>query len=171
MTEGEGLVLLLLVLLAARRSAQVDLAAGWVWPVPSWNGLLPQISQAFADPRHLGVDILYRVAGRWTAPDDTPIIAANAGTVQRVTRSPRGWSVTIDHGPVLSFYQHMQETTVKRGQRVAAGERLGSMGADPLDAQHVRHLHFELWQRVGADVARLDPQPIMAPWSVLSWIQ
>lgn len=182
MTDGEAFALLALVLLALRRSATVQLAEGWVWPVPSWNALLPQISQGFDDPaesalltarsrRHLGVDILYRVGGRWTAPADTPIVAANAGTVERVTRSPRGWSVVVDHGPVLTFYQHLQSTVVARGQRVAAGERLGTMGEDPLDAQHVRHLHFELWQRVGAAVAQIDPQPLMAPWRVIPWIQ
>lgn len=171
MTDGEVMAIVALVLLAMRRSAQVELAEGWVWPVPSWNAALPQISQAFADPRHVGVDILYRIAGRWTAPEGTPIVAANAGTVQVVTRSPRGWSVVIDHGPVLSFYQHLDSTAVRRGQRVQAGDQLGTMGADPLDAQHVRHLHFELWQRVGADVAHLDPQPLMAPWRVLPWTQ
>lgn len=171
MSEGEIFALMALVLLALRRSGHVELAEGWVWPVPSWNAVLPQISQAFAAPRHLGVDVLYRVAGRWMAPADTPIVAANAGTVQRVTRSARGWSVVLDHGPVLTFYQHMSAIDVKRGQRVLAGERLGTMGADPLDAQHVRHLHFELWQRVGADVAQIDPQPLMAPWRVIAWTQ
>lgn len=171
MSDGEALAVVALVLLALRRSAAVQLADGWVWPVPSWNAVLPQISQAFTEPRHVGVDILYRVGGRWTAPADTPIVAANAGTVQRVTLTPRGWSVVLDHGPVLTFYQHMRNVAVARGQRVAAGERLGTMGADPLDAQHVRHLHFELWQRVGADVAQIDPQPLMAPWRVISWTQ
>jgi murein DD-endopeptidase MepM/ murein hydrolase activator NlpD len=111
------------------------------------------------------------VAGGWDAPEGTPIVAANAGTVQRVARSPRGWSIVVDHGPVLTFYQHLETTAVRQGERVTAGQRLGTMGADPLDAQHVRHLHFEVWQRVGADVAHLDPQPLMAPWKVIQWTQ
>jgi murein DD-endopeptidase MepM/ murein hydrolase activator NlpD len=165
MTSGEALAIGVFVWLALRRSATLQLADGWVWPVPKAAAFPPQISQEFK-AGHVGVDVLYRIAGRWTAPDNTPIIAANAGTVTVATRSPRGFSVVVDHGRGLqTFYQHMSELAVKRGQRVAAGARLGTMGSDPLDAQHVRHLHFELWH----DGVQVDPEPLMATWKIDSW--
>lgn len=169
MTAGEALMAVLVGYLVLRRTAAAALVDGWVWPVPSWNAVLPQISQGFR-PGHPGVDILFRVRGRWVAPEGVPIVAANAGEVQRVMRSPRGMSVVIGHGnDVVSYYQHLETSTVVQGQRVAAGDELGTMGIDPLDLQQVRHLHFQIWQRVGGRVVQIDPADDMRRWRVLPW--
>jgi hypothetical protein len=48
-------------------------------------------------------------------------------------------------------------------QAVTAGTPIGIIGADPLDGQHLAHLHFEL--REGE--AQIDPEALMARWDYL----
>jgi hypothetical protein len=49
-------------------------------------------------------------------------------------------------------------------QAVTAGTPIGIIGADPLDGQHLMHLHFAL--REGE--AEIDPESLMASWDHLS---
>lgn len=143
--------------------------SGWWWPVP--NVRMPdgeykaQVSRAFEDAGHYGADILYKRAGKWFAPVGTPITAARAGKVWSVTKSPRGWSVVIDHGkPFATFYQHLQDAVVSKGQPVIAGQALGRMGSDPLDAAHLRHLHFAVWYKGAGDKASVDMSHVIGSW-------
>ena len=151
-----------------------DWRGNWVWPVPTWveSGVahFAVISQEWRSPDHLGVDILYRVGGQWTAPEDTPIIAAREGVVWSVDETARGHSVVIDHGaPWATFYQHLSSVAVAKGQQVAAGDTLGIMGSDPTDAAHVRHLHFATWYKGAGDVASVDPARAMVSWRRVTW--
>jgi len=144
---------------------------------------------------HEGVDVMYRRrqlgdqpgwrAGssdgtpHYFAPPMTPILAARAGAVWSVKRTARGWSVVIDHGkPWASFYQHLESTGLPEhagGKNVAtgkptlvhAGDILGVMGWDPLDAAKLRHLHFEVWD--GAPTSPVNPEPSMRHWSTVPW--
>jgi hypothetical protein len=86
----------------------------------------------------------------------------------------RGFSVVIDHAPVAPFatyYTHLGLLNVtptaraKAGQCVRAGQPIGIIGADPLDAAHLKHLHFALW-RGGPDKA-IDPAVLMARWDCI----
>lgn len=165
MTAGEVMTVALVAWLVLRTTARAELVMGWVWPVPAWNTVLPSVSQGFR-AGHPGVDILYRVRGRWTAPQGAPIIAANAGQVVTARLSPRGHEVVIQHGDgIVSYYQHLETLGVGPGQRVNAGEALGTMGIDPLDPQRVRHLHFQVWQHGRS----IDPLDNMQRWRVISW--
>lgn len=173
-------LLALLAVISRRRSSTrgVPWDAAWWWPVPPvrYQGRLYQavVSDGWGSSRgartHEGLDIVYRghrtgddlvqPAPFWALPG-TPITAARAGRVARVVKTARGWSVVVDHGGGLStFYQHLETTSVQPRQLVAAGQKLGTMGIDPLDAQRVRHLHFEVWHH-GKPV---DAGPVIGTW-------
>jgi murein DD-endopeptidase MepM/ murein hydrolase activator NlpD len=152
------------VLLLMLTMTGIDWGGGWVWPVPSRAGSPALISQEFHAPAHLGVDIMYREGGKWTAPEGTPILAARDGKVWSTGQTARGHNVVLDHGaPWATFYQHLTEVLVAKGQAVVAGQRIGTMGADPTDQQGLRHLHFETWYKGNGEHA-VDPGPAMATW-------
>lgn len=88
---------------------------------------------------HTGVDV--------RGATGYPIVAAANGVV--ILADPlqvRGKVVVIDHGAgVLTGYYHMDTITVEKGQTVAQGDPIGTVGATGLVTGP--HLHWEL--RVG----------------------
>jgi murein DD-endopeptidase MepM/ murein hydrolase activator NlpD len=85
---------------------------------------------------HRGVDI--------GAPSGTQIIAPAAGRVVKVGREMGyGLVVHLDHGNgVTTRYAHCQSTLVSRGQRVAVGTPIATVGATGLATRP--HLHYEV---------------------------
>lgn len=134
-----------------------------VWPVRVLGGTTPlagrggsRITQEFKPGRHLGVDIA--VPGQLTSAR-ADVVAVAAGTVARAWRHERGWAVLLSHGDWASGYLHLAEldSAVADGRPVIAGQRLGPMGADPLDGEHVVHLHLQI--APGGHV--VDPAPYL----------
>ena len=149
--------------MSSRRSSSVVWGTGWVWPIPDLPGMPAVISQEFRPPTHMGVDLMYRLAGKWTAPVGTPLRAARDGVVWSVGVTERGHNVVLDHGkPWATFYQHLAGVGVAKGQSVKAGQLIGTMGADPTDPQGLRHLHFATWYQGSGDSASVDPAPMLA---------
>jgi murein DD-endopeptidase MepM/ murein hydrolase activator NlpD len=77
-----------------------------------------------------------RVTSRHTGTDfqgavGDPVVAAAPGVVRLVDRFYLGGNVVyVDHGGGLSTgYLHLSETLVQPGDTVAAGQRIGSVGA------------------------------------------
>ena len=67
-----------------------------------------------------------------------------------------GFLVVIrHHRHVRTFYAHLSHIGVHRGERVAAGERIGRVGAS--GEATGPHLHFEVRRRRAA----LDPLPAL----------
>jgi murein DD-endopeptidase MepM/ murein hydrolase activator NlpD len=100
---------------------------------------------------HAGVDM--------PSPVGTPVGAAAAGVVALAGRFGGGWGklVGVDHsGGVRTLYAHLSRIDVRVGQRLAAGARLGAVGAT---GTHVTgpHLHFEVRVREAA----VDPAPAL----------
>lgn len=139
---------------------------------------------------HLGLDVMYprldgdpigpadtvAKSGKFISPIGTQIIAAGPGTIWNAGLTPLGHFIQIDHGNVgtaggtNTFYQHLDSFNRdwKKGDRVQAGDVLGTMGGDPSNIPHLRHLHFELWfPRAGMDTNswRIDPAPYMRFWN------
>jgi murein DD-endopeptidase MepM/ murein hydrolase activator NlpD len=162
----------------------------WVWPVGVWTGRKPEISDGFDTKRRLpsgevvthgGVDIMYprKPSDPWKAgtPNGTPsfvmpehraALAASDGVVWNAVKTARGWAVTIDHTPrkLATYYTHMSSLLVTAKQPVTAGTPLGIIGADPLDGEHIMHLHFEVWRGGRADA--FDPQKLIeTTWEYL----
>jgi hypothetical protein len=157
-------------------------STGWTFPVPSLADRRAVISNEFAGAKHLGVDLMFQrrstsdLATVYRAgtpngtklffmPDDVPALAASAGTVTFAAMTPVGNAVLIQHpNGWTTYYAHLASLSVKKGEHVVAGARLGVIGASPQDAEHLKHLHFELWAgraRSGAT----DPAPYLVAWS------
>lgn len=82
----------------------------------------------------------------FSAPCGTTVYAAHAGTIEIDTS--QGWAgrqlvkVTSGAGSLTTWYAHMQNVTVSRGQTVAAGEPIGQVGKEGNSSGC--HLHFEV---------------------------
>jgi murein DD-endopeptidase MepM/ murein hydrolase activator NlpD len=141
--------------LRAIPSADTDAFGKLIWPaVGPISGVYGSQRILNGEPRapHGGLDI--------AAPRGSPIVAAAAGTVTMAEHDLffTGGTVIIDHGYGLaSTYQHMDSVAVKVGQRVAAGESIGTVGATGRVTGP--HLHLGLnWYEV-----RLDPALALGP--------
>ncbi len=163
----------------------------WVWPVGVWKTFrFPVISDGFHTQRRLpsgevvthgGVDVMYRrdPSDPWKAgtpngspgfvmPDHRAALAASDGVVWSAANTARGWTVVVDHAPrkFATYYTHLSSLLVTAKQSITAGTPLGIIGADPLDGEHLMHLHFEIWR--GAADSRFDPQRLIeTSWEYL----
>jgi hypothetical protein len=162
-----------------------SLPGRWVWPVPRWNGRTPVISDGFESPRagyprHGGVDIMFARTPADPFKPGTPngsklyvmpyalvAVAASDGVVRSAGSTPQGYAIVIDHVPnrLATFYTHMEKLLAKSGERVRAGQPIGTIGASPLDGEHLKHLHFEVW--LGGPSDRIDPAPLMRRWETV----
>nr|MDP9467024.1 M23 family metallopeptidase [Actinomycetota bacterium] len=130
---------------SAPRQAAPDVAstassAGWLWPC----GGCPQTSSfgwrthpIFGDRRlHAGIDM--------EAPIGATVRAAESGTVL-IAGSATGYGslVVVGHGGSLSTaYAHMSIISVRSGQRVERGQKVGEVGNEGNSTGP--HLHFEV---------------------------
>ena len=95
---------------------------------------------------HTGLDII--------ASQEAPVVAAADGVVSKANRSRKGEGnvVEIDHpGGYRTRYTHLGSIRVNKGQRVAAGDLIGTVGMS--GTSFVPHLHYEVLR----DSVRLDP--------------
>lgn len=172
-----------------RHDDTAPLPGQWVWPIGVWRGHRPEISDGFTSSRHSqtgdvirhgGVDLMYRrLAGDgcppgtpngsrgYIMPDHRAALAASDGVVSFAASTPRGWTVIVDHAPrkLATYYTHFSALLVVPKQQVRAGQPIGIIGGDPLDAAHLMHLHFETWRGGAKD--RFDPAPLMRGWEYL----
>lgn len=92
---------------------------------------------------HYGVDI--------SAPSGTPVFAALDGVVAAAYPDGRvsgyGNVVTVSHGAFGTLYAHLDSLAVRTGERVTAGQRIGTVGTTN-SAGGFRtsgpHLHLEV---------------------------
>ncbi|WNK00012.1 peptidoglycan DD-metalloendopeptidase family protein [Thalassospiraceae bacterium LMO-JJ14] len=99
---------------------------------------------------HYGTDI--------AAPEGTPVAAMAAGKVAFVHSGMffNGKTVLVDHGLGLrSVYIHLSATSVKPGDTVAAGQKIGAIGATGRATGP--HLHFGLT----LDRTPIDPELVL----------
>lgn len=76
----------------------------------------------------------------------SPVYATAPGTVILATRGYKlhGNIIAIDHGQgVVSFYLHLQQFTVKLGEKVKAGQEIGKVGQTGRASGP--HLHFSIY--------------------------
>jgi murein DD-endopeptidase MepM/ murein hydrolase activator NlpD len=109
---------------------------------------------------HQGHDVFARCG--------TPLLAARGGRVQaRKFHSAAGHYVVIDADDSGTDYVYMhlaERSPFSRGDTVATGQRIGSVG----DSGNARgcHLHFELWSAPGyyEGGRPFDPLPALKAW-------
>jgi murein DD-endopeptidase MepM/ murein hydrolase activator NlpD len=111
----------------------VETSPAFVWPVEG------PISSMFGRRRnswHRGIDI--------KAEHGTVIFASAAGVVVTAGIEPRyGRVVKIEHDDgYVTVYAHNEENLVEAGNRVAAGDPIGTIGRTGRATAH--HLHFEI---------------------------
>ncbi len=133
---------------------------GLVWPTPGNRDIneadKPREGRGeFGTPRsggrrHGGIDIQGDVGD--------PVVAVAAGTVVvKPNNDAAGNTVHVRHDDgTLTKYFHLDEFSVRNGQRVEAGQQIGTMGrTGNTPAQGDTHLHFEMWR----DGRQVDPLP------------
>lgn len=88
---------------------------------------------------HSGLDM--------AAFERAPVVSTSPGTVVYAgVRSGYGNTVEIDHGHGFKTrYGHLRDIQVQRGDHVAIGQRIGSMGSTGRST--ATHLHYEVWFR------------------------
>ncbi|MBQ5320735.1 MAG: peptidoglycan DD-metalloendopeptidase family protein [Oscillospiraceae bacterium] len=113
----------------------------WTWPVPTSRYITSYFNalDSIRDYRaHTGIDI--------AAPKNTPIVAANSGTVIAVVTNYTpgvgyGKYVMIDHGSsVYTLYAHCESISAYVGQVVSAGQTIAYVGTTGNSSGY--HLHF-----------------------------
>ncbi|MEA2420616.1 MAG: hypothetical protein QOE60_2822 [Thermoleophilaceae bacterium] len=149
-------IALVAVLLAAAPAR-----ADWLWPVqgevitPYRNGDDP-----YAAGQHRGIDI--------AAETGTPVIAAAGGEVRFAgTAGSSGLTVSIrtGDGRYDTSYLHLSATAVRKGQSVAAGDRVGAVGTSGVRSATQPHLHFGV-RDAGTAHGYHDPLAFLPPATV-----
>ncbi len=141
-------------------------ASGWVVPVV---GVAPaDLVDTFQAARsqgrtHNAIDIL--------APRGTPVVAAQAGRVARLFTSEKGGLTVYVMGAdrqTVTYYAHLDAYAdgLADGQRLRAGDPVGTVGDSGNAAPGNTHLHFAIW-RVSDPADFWDGEPVN-PYPVLS---
>ena len=121
-----------------------------VWPVRGYvtmeydEGNIPN-----GQAPHGGIDLV--------APLDAPVVSAGRGIVQQA-----GWDeslgnyIEIRHGfGYVTVYGHCNSLEVRAGDRVDAGQKVGTLGGS--GQVTAPHLHFEVWK----DGEAVDPRLVI----------
>jgi hypothetical protein len=98
--------------------------------------------------------------GGWLDDLGDPVLAAADGTVAEIDRSTGTVYVAHWGATYRTEYRHMRTVSVKQGQRVQRGDKLGEIGAEGIDpadgfvpSPHLHHVHWKkdgggTWQRI-----------------------
>jgi murein DD-endopeptidase MepM/ murein hydrolase activator NlpD len=104
------------------------------------SGYGPRVDPFTGRPAfHAGLDL--------AAFERAPVVATSPGVVSFAgVKTGYGFVVEVDHGHGFKTrYGHLRDLQVSRGERVAIGQRIGSMGSTGRSTG--THLHYEVWFR------------------------
>lgn len=142
-------------------------AAGEVLVIPVAGVTADKLTDSFADDRggrrHEAIDIM--------APAGTAVIAAAAGTVEKLFQSEAGGNtIYVRSGDrrTIHYYAHLRDYVpgLAEGQTVNPGQRLGTVGSSGNADPAAPHLHFAVlraepeahwWEPAAA----VDPFPLL----------
>ncbi|HZG49426.1 MAG TPA: peptidoglycan DD-metalloendopeptidase family protein [Thermoleophilaceae bacterium] len=150
-------LLTFLAVLLASLSLAPPAHAAWTWPLrgevitPYRNGDDP-----YAGGQHRGIDIAGTVGA--------PVLAAAAGEVRFAgTAGSSGLTVSVRTADGFdTSYLHLSSTSVRAGERVVAGDRLGAVGTSGTRSAAQPHLHFGV-REAGSEHAYRDPLAFLPP--------
>ncbi len=129
-----------------------------------------QLADTYADPRadgarlHEAIDIM--------APTGTPVVAAAAGTIERLHQSPAGGVTIYLRSPdreTIQYYAHLAGYApgLAEGQQVRRGQRLGAVGATGNADADAPHLHFALLRTI-PEAQWWEPATAFNPYPLLT---
>jgi len=130
----------------AEYAAMLVIHQNWLWPIIGYTAISSpygvRLDPVTGEPGvfHDGIDI--------PAPRGTPVMAIQDGVVIEVATSNTGYGnlIRLQHeGDNQSFYGHLSEIGVKRGQQVLRGEVIGWVGSTGKSTSD--HLHLGLSQK------------------------
>jgi Peptidase family M23 len=130
----------------------------WVWPLrgdvitPYRNG-----SDPYASGQHRGIDIAGALG--------TAVVAATSGEVRfAAVAGSSGLTVSVRtaDGRYDTSYLHLSSTAVRRGDLVAAGELVGTVGTSGTRSAAAPHVHFGV-RDAGSRHAYHDPLGFLPP--------
>jgi murein DD-endopeptidase MepM/ murein hydrolase activator NlpD len=136
---------------AASQQAKQEEAANKGKYVKPTEGRLTSSFGARWGTTHYGLDIANKIG--------TPIRSVADGTVVEAgPASGFGLWVRVQHADgSISVYGHVNDFSVREGQKVKAGEQIARMGNRGYSTGP--HLHFEIWDATGK---KLNPAPWLA---------
>ena len=129
-----------------------------------------ELTDTFSDRRaddgvrlHEAIDIM--------APEGTSVLAAAPGTVAKLHRSKAGGNAIYVRSPDrrrIFYYAHLAEYAegLSEGQRIRAGQRLGTVGSSGNASPQAPHLHFAILETT-ADAAWWEPANAINPYPLL----
>jgi hypothetical protein len=131
-------------------------AADWIWPVQgevitSYRN----VDDPYAGGQHRGIDI--------AGPVGTPVVAAAGGEVRFAgTAGSSGLTVSVRtaDGRFDTSYLHLSSITVRKGQHVPTGGRLGAVGTTGRRSAERPHLHFGV-REAGTRHDYVDPRTLL----------
>lgn len=132
--------------------------AAWTWPVRGEvitsyrNGDDP-----YAGGQHRGIDIAGDVG--------SPVVAATAGAIRFAgIAGSLGLTISLrtSDDRYDTSYLHLDSVSVAKGDRVAAGDRLGTVGTSGSRSAAAPHLHFGV-RDAGSAQAYHDPLGFLTP--------
>lgn len=153
---------------AVAPAVRAPTAAGLVIPVA---GVRPeQLSDTFSDSRgggsrlHEALDIM--------APRGTPVLAAAAGTVEKLFHSDAGGNTIYVRSPdrsTIHYYAHLDRYAdgLHEGQTVVQGQALGTVGSTGDASPDAPHLHFEV-MRTTPNAKWYEPSTSINPYPLLT---
>lgn len=129
-----------------------------------------QLHDTFTDLRGGGVRL--HEALDIMAAEGTPVVAAGAGTVERLFQSAAGGNTvylrSVDK-QTIHYYAHLREYAVglSEGQSVGRGARLGTVGASGNADPAAPHLHFAIL-RTTSEAEWWEPATAINPFPLLA---
>lgn len=138
--------------------------------VPVLNVRPSDLSDTFTDARggasrlHEAIDIM--------APKGTSVVAAAAGTIEKLFTSKAGGKtiyVRSNDGLTIHYYAHLDKYAegLREGQRIRRGQRLGAVGSSGNASEDAPHLHFAI-MRTTADAEWWEPANAVNPYPLLT---
>jgi murein DD-endopeptidase MepM/ murein hydrolase activator NlpD len=152
-----------------RPVAATTVTTSTAWLVPVAGVARSALADTYADPRgggsrdHRAIDI--------AAPAGTPVLAARAGTVEKLYDSPDGGRtiyVRTEDGKQSIYYAHLDHYVdgLREGQKVAQGDMIGFVGSTGNANPAAPHLHFAIHEMGPANKwyegTPVDPYPYLA---------
>jgi len=138
--------------------------------IPVMNVAASELTDTFSDRRgeadvrlHEAIDIM--------APEGTSVLAAAPGTVAKLDRSKAGGNAIYVRSTDLEriyYYAHLADYAdgLREGQRIRAGQRLGTVGSSGNASPEAPHLHFAILETT-ADAAWWEPANAINPYPLL----